>query len=140
MRSLRLVALLAIPAQVAFSQQPGRQGAPLPLEEAISVARKNNPLFLQTENSLRIQDAQVRQAYGALLPRADAGFNTRWQQGGTQYFQGVAIGGSNPDVYNSSYSKGSTAAGTSATRFGASRPPRPVMRRSRRTIRSPTRR
>lgn len=104
MRSLRLVALLAISAQVAFSQQPGRQGAPLSLEDAIGTARKNNPLFLQTENSLRIQDAQVRATYGQLLPRADAGFRTGWQQGGTQYVQGVAIGGGSTDAYNSSYS------------------------------------
>src|SRR5262245_35935732 len=104
MRSLRLVALLAIPAQVAFGQQPGRQGSPLSLEDAIATSRKNNPLFLQTENGLRIQDAQVRQTYGALLPRADAGFRTQWQQGGTQYVQGVAIGGGSTDAYNSSYS------------------------------------
>ena len=64
MRSLRLVALLAIPAQVAFAQQTAPRAGSLSLEDAIATARKNNPTFLQTENGLRIQDAQVRAAYG----------------------------------------------------------------------------
>src|SRR5262249_19306099 len=106
MRSLRLVALLVLPAQVAFAQQPAARGRALSLEEAISTARKNNPIYLQTENGLRIQDAQVRAAYGQLLPRASVGFNTSYTQGGTQYYQGVALGGGSTDNYSSSYSVG----------------------------------
>ena len=75
MRSLRLVALLAIPAQVALAQQPSK-GAPLSLEDAINTARRENPQLAQTKNNLRSQDAQVRAAYGQLMPRVDAGFNT----------------------------------------------------------------
>src|SRR5262245_22748523 len=117
MRSLRLVALLAIPAQVAFAQQPAARGGALSLEDAISTARKNNPLFLQTENGLRVQDAQVRAAYGQLLPRASAGFDTRYQQGGTQYYQGVALGGGSTDAYNSSYYVGLNYDVTAAIRY-----------------------
>ena len=106
MRSLRLVALLAIPAQITSGQQPGQPGASLSLEEAISIARRNNPGFHQTENSLRVQEAQVRNAYGQLLPQAFARFDTRWQQGGTQYYQGIALDGGATDAYNSSYSLG----------------------------------
>lgn len=97
MRSMRLVAFLAIPAQIAFAQQqqPAR-GAPLSLEEAIAIARRENPGYLQMRNNLRSADAQVRTAYGQLMPRADASFRTGWQQGGTQYVQGVAIGGEAP--------------------------------------------
>ena len=44
MRSLRLVALLAIPAQIAFGQQtPASRGGTLTLEDAIAIAQRNNP-------------------------------------------------------------------------------------------------
>jgi outer membrane protein len=117
MRSLRLVALLAISAQVAIAQQPAARGGALSLEDAISTARKNNPLYLQTENGLRIQDAQVRAAYGQLLPRASAGFDTRYQQGGTQYYQGVALGGGSTDAYSSSYFVGLNYNVSAAVRY-----------------------
>jgi outer membrane protein len=100
MRSMRLVALLAIPAQLAFGQSPAR--GELTLDEAIATAHRNNPNFLTTENNLRNSVSQVRQAYAALLPSASTNFSTRYQQGGTQFVQGVAIGGSG-DTYQSSY-------------------------------------
>src|SRR5205085_7010929 len=97
MRSLRLVALLAIPAQVALAQQssPSRGGA-LTLEDAISLARQNNPQLSQTRNLVRDANATVRQTYGALMPSASASIGSRYTQGGTQYIQGIAIGGSGP--------------------------------------------
>jgi len=108
MRSLRLVALLAIPAQIAFGQQPSASGPVkvLTLEEAIATAQRNNPALHQTENALRTSDAQVRSAYGQLLPQAGANFRTTFNQGGTQYIQGVPIPGSNGDSYQSGYSVG----------------------------------
>ena len=116
MRSLRLVALLAISAQAAFAQAPTR-GGNLSLDEAIGTARRNNPLYLQTENNLRIQDAQVRTAYGQLLPQASANFRTGWQQGGTQYVQGIALQGAGTDAYNSSYQIGLSYNVTAAVRY-----------------------
>lgn len=107
MRSMRLVAFLAIPAQVAFSQQQQPQrGATLSLEEAIAIAQRESPGFLISKNNLRTQDAQVRTAYGQLLPQSNASLSTRWQQGGTQYIQGVALSGGSTDAYQSSYSIG----------------------------------
>ncbi|HXT14007.1 MAG TPA: TolC family protein [Gemmatimonadaceae bacterium] len=103
MRSMRLVALLAIPAQLAFAQAPAR--SELTLEDAIATAHRNNPNYLTTENNLRNSVSQVRQAYSALLPSANTSFSTRYQQGGTQFVQGVAIGGSG-DTYQSSYQLG----------------------------------
>jgi outer membrane protein len=106
MRSLRLVAFLAIPMQVMIGQQTSTSvPSGLTLEEAIAIARRNNPTFLQTSNGLRTADMQVRAAYGALLPSANTSFSTRYQQGGTQFVQGVQIGGSG-DTKQSSYSLG----------------------------------
>jgi outer membrane protein len=115
MRSLRLVALLAIPAQIALAQQPAR-GTPLSLEDAINTARRENPGFLQTKNNLRVQDAQVRAAYGQLLPQASASFSTGYSQGGTQIIQGVQLPG-NSDSYNSQYRIGLSYNVTSAIRY-----------------------
>jgi len=109
MRSLRLVALLAIPAQAAFGQQPSALQGPdkvLTLEEAIATAQRNNPSLHQTQNNVRNFDAQVRSAYGALLPTANTGIRTTFNQGGTQYVNGVPLPGSNGDYYQSGYSVG----------------------------------
>jgi len=109
MRSLRLVALLAIPAQVAFAQQPSALQGPvrdLTLDEAIATAQRNNPSLHQTQNNVRNYDAQVRSAYGQLLPTASSNIRTTFNQGGTQYVNGVPLPGSNGDYYQSGYSLG----------------------------------
>jgi outer membrane protein len=100
---MSLLALLALPAQLVLAQAP--TSSTLTLEEAIATARRNNPTFLTVENNVRNQTAQVRQAYSALLPNVSSQFSTRYQQGGTQLIQGVAIGGSG-DTYQSSYQLG----------------------------------
>lgn len=110
MRCSRLVALLAIPVQASLAQQAPAPAAPasataLTLEDAITIARRNNPAFLQTSNNLKTADAQVRAAYGGLLPSSNASFSARYQQGGSQYYQGVQLG-SNSDTRQSSYSLG----------------------------------
>jgi outer membrane protein len=102
MRSLRLVALLAIPAQVVFAQQnPTSRGQALSLEEAVQIALQNNPAYQQVKNTLRTADAQVRTTYGALLPTANASIGTRYTQGGTQYQFGLPF--ETPASYQSSY-------------------------------------
>ena len=104
MRSMRLVALLAIPAHVLLAQAPATSGGPLSLEDAITIARQNNPQLAQTRNYVRQADATIKTAYGALLPSASAGVGSSYTQGGTQYYQGVALGGAGPSSYNSNYS------------------------------------
>jgi outer membrane protein len=103
MRSTSLLALLALPAQLVLAQAPASRGAPLTLDEAITTAQRNNPQFQQVKNNLRNADAQIRSAYGALLPSANGSFRTSYTQGGVQYVQGVPISGSS-DSYNSGYS------------------------------------
>jgi outer membrane protein len=107
MRSLRFIALVALPGQIAFGQQasPAASGSSLSLDDAIATAHRNNPAFLQIQNNLRNSQATVRQAYAALLPSSSASFTTRYQQGGTQLVQGVQLGGS-ADTRQSSYQLG----------------------------------
>jgi outer membrane protein len=103
MRSLRFVAALAISAQALIAQQPAGRSS-LSLDEAINIARQNNPNFLTTQSNVRVTTSQIRQAYSALLPSVSSSFSTRYQQAGTQFVQGVAIGGGvSGDTYQSAY-------------------------------------
>lgn len=110
MRSLSLIAVLVIPAQFALAQQsPGTaagSGKALTLDEAITIAHQNNPAFLQIQNSVRTAETNVRQTYAALLPSSNVSFTTRYQQGGTQFFQGAALSSGSADSRQSSYNLG----------------------------------
>ena len=76
-------------------------GAPLTLDEAISLARQNNPTYLSVTNNRRTADAAVRSARGAFLPSADASFGSRYQQGGTQVFNGLNFSNSSATLQSS---------------------------------------
>lgn len=90
----------ALRAQAAPASGPG-----LTLDEAITLARRNNALYLQTSNRRRTADAQVRSASGALLPSVSSSFSSAFQKGGTQYFNGAELNASS-DNLSSSYSVG----------------------------------
>src|SRR5688500_17541441 len=105
MRALILVALLGATGQVAFAQDQAAIGRTLTLDEAITIALQNNPGYLQSVNSERRADANVRSAYGSLLPTSSASFTTSYRQSGQQFFQGVALSNSANSV-GSQYSLG----------------------------------
>ena len=115
-----ILALTALaPCSIAIAQTPATPAsnqlavrvpstaavATLSLDEAIQLAKRNNPLHLSTLNNRSAADAAVRSAYGALLPSADASFSAQRQQGGRQIFNGGSFG-ANSDVNQSSYSIG----------------------------------
>ena len=104
MRSLRYVAALAISAQALIAQQPAGRNT-LSLDEAISIAHQNNPNFLTSQSNVRVATSGIRQAYSALLPSVSSSFSTGYQQAGTQYVSGLALGASG-DTYQSSYRLG----------------------------------
>ena len=108
MRLLRSVAFatLIAPAAVA-AQTPDTAGPPatLTLEQAIALARRNNPLYLQFANNRREADAFVRASDAALLPAVNSAFSTEWSRGGTQIFQGSQLGASS-EYLSSGYSLG----------------------------------
>src|SRR5205085_3827153 len=100
MRLLKPVAFLAllgalspaiVAAQVPSSPTQRSQSTTLTLDEAISLARQNNPLYLTTANERKSADAQVRQAYGALLPSSNAQFYSGYQQGGDIFVNGGSL-------------------------------------------------
>jgi hypothetical protein len=89
---LYLILALLMPAVVSAqtgSTAPAPQRASLSLDEAITLARRHNPVHLATINNRRTADAAVRTANGQLLPSADASFFAQRQQGGRQIFGGT---------------------------------------------------
>jgi outer membrane protein len=107
MRHLLLLGLVAAATQ-ASAQVVQRDSAPptnLSIDQAIDIARRNNPQLLQTLNTRIGAHAAMRSAYGALLPSADASLNAQRQQGGQQIFSGTSLGASS-DVNQSSYQIG----------------------------------
>ncbi len=107
MRLCLVFALLIPGALAAQGAAPASNGATanLSLDEALNLARRNNPNHLATVNNRRTADAAVRSAQGQLLPSADASFNAQRQQGGRQIFGGTSLGASS-DVNQSSYQIG----------------------------------
>ncbi|HVA56609.1 MAG: TolC family protein [Gemmatimonadaceae bacterium] len=106
MRLSLSAALVAFVGQVALAQggtPPSVQD--LTLDQAIALARQNNPTYLQTTTGLRTANAAVRTAYGAFLPTVNSSFGAGYQQAGSQVFQGLTFKGSS-DAVTSNYSLG----------------------------------
>jgi outer membrane protein TolC len=102
MRLALPVAAILLAAQTASAQSTP---ATLTLDEAVQLARRNNPVYLQTVNARRSADANVRQAYATFLPSLNANMSGRLQKTGTQFFQGVPLDNS-ADVVTSGYGIG----------------------------------
>ena len=100
------VCALAVTTAGAGGQEP----ATLTLEEALALARRNNPDYLTQQNDAAVADWTVRAAYGALLPGASASTSFGWQGAGTPrfgIFTGEDVGiGRTTSYYSSSYSLG----------------------------------
>jgi outer membrane protein len=113
-----LVFALAVAAAVApvAGAQSGtvQTGATITLDDAITAARRNNPVYLALANDRRIADAVVRSARGALLPSADASFSSRYQQAGQQVFSGQSFNNRSATL-QSGYSVGLSYRVNSAT-------------------------
>jgi outer membrane protein len=100
--ALALVATAPFAGAQSTTTTRSTSGSLLTLDEAISLARRNNPVFLSQSSNRRTADAAVRSARGAMLPSADASFGTRYQQGGQQVFNGLSFSNSS-DAVQSSY-------------------------------------
>ena len=78
---MRLVAcaLLALAPVVSAAAQSRDSAAVAPilsLEDAISIARRNNPVFLQTRSAQKRAGAALRSSYAVLLPNVSSSFYT----------------------------------------------------------------
>jgi outer membrane protein len=84
--------------------------ANLSLEEAVRIARSNNPLLQADLNNREIADWNIKAAYGALLPTASASSSLSWQGSGEQQFGSVTLSElgfrNQPSYYFSSYRLG----------------------------------
>jgi outer membrane protein len=101
--------LAALAFLLALSPDTHAQTGPtLTLEEAITIARRSNPEFLQQANDLHSANWAVRGAYGSLLPSASVGTTYGYQAAGTARvgnFGDIGVTNST-DYYTSSYSLG----------------------------------
>jgi outer membrane protein len=89
-------------AQLAQAQTPTQAAGPvLPLEEAIRLAVRNNPTFLHSTTARQRAGAQLRSAYGQLLPSVRTSFGSSYREGRPQFFAGQSFG-STSDVLSSS--------------------------------------
>ncbi|MDF1502662.1 TolC family protein [Roseisolibacter sp. H3M3-2] len=104
-----LAATPALPVPPLGAQAPAAPATAaspsLSLEEAIGLARSNNPTYQQAVNNRRRAGAQVRAAYGNLLPNVGTNFSTQYREGRQQFFAGQAFG-AQADQLNSSVSVG----------------------------------
>lgn len=90
---------------VAAALNLGAQGAPtatLTLDQAIEIAGKNNPAYQQALLGRNRAQAQVRAAYGTLLPNADASGSLGFREGRPQNFGGISLGASS-DIVSSNW-------------------------------------
>src|SRR5207302_2170803 len=98
-----ICALLVIgaAAPAVAQSRDSASGPGLTLDDAIQLARRNNPTHLQTTTARSRAGAAVRSAYGALIPTFGSNFGSSYREGRQQFFAGQAFGSSS-DVISSS--------------------------------------
>ncbi len=102
--------VLAIPFLLLATPLVGQQTLPSPLslEDALSLARAESPVYAQARNDLGLADWDVRSAYGSWIPSASIGTSMGWQGVGDQSFGGITAGqlglANQPSYLSSSYS------------------------------------
>jgi outer membrane protein len=114
MRHVLTAALFVAALPIASFAQEQAGGPILTLEEAITIALRNNPTHLQSQTARSRQGASLRSAYGAWLPTVSSSFGTGFRAGGTEIFAGQSIGASS-DQLSSSYSIGVNASWSGAS-------------------------
>lgn len=93
--------ILAAIATTASAQDTAPRTT-LSLNEALEIARRNNPVYLQSITGQTRARASLRSAYGSLMPSADASFGASYREGRPQFFGGVAFGATS-DIVSSSW-------------------------------------
>lgn len=93
----RSTLLLALAMPAAAQARPT-----LTLAQALDLAKRNNPTYLQSVTVQTRAVAAQRAAYGQLLPSADLGFGASYREGRPQFFGGVAFGATS-DIVSSSW-------------------------------------
>ena len=95
-----LLALASAVPAVAQTRDSAAAAPVLSLQDAITIARRNNPIFLQTRSARERAGASLRTSYGVLLPEVNTSFSNAYREGRPQFFGGQAFG-STSDVISS---------------------------------------
>lgn len=95
---LTALVVSSIAATAAAQSAPGT----LTLDDAIGIAKKNNPAYQQQLSGRTRAALALRSAYGAFLPSADASFGAGYRQGKPEFFGGVAFGATS-DIISSNW-------------------------------------
>lgn len=101
MRRLSFAIVFAVSA-VSAAAQVSQVSRTLTLEEAIALAKRNNPAYLQAVNSTRSTALNVRSARAALFPTASSNIGFNWREGLPTIIEGQQFG-SSVDQLGSSY-------------------------------------
>ena len=107
--------LLALAMTALVAQEVPNQ---LTLEDAIRLAKENNPTFLSTQNDVGTADWQVREAYGAFLPTVNAFGSAGYTEAGSQRIGTLDFGVQSTDWYSSNYSLSASWTLNGNTLFG----------------------
>ena len=101
---MRRISLFTVAALAAGSL--GAQGAPrtvtMTLDEAIALARRSNPTYLQSINARKRTTLGMRAAYAAFAPTASSNLGFGWREGRPTFFEGQQVGAAT-DVLSSNY-------------------------------------
>ena len=73
-------------------------GPTLTLDEAVAIARQNNPTFQTAVNQRRRAGAALRASYGDLMPSMNTSVGTQYREGRQQFFAGQAFGSSSDQL------------------------------------------
>lgn len=85
--------------QVASAQTPSpAQGQLLTLNDALTLARRNNPTLQNAINARRTASANVRAATGAFLPNLNTSLGGGYREGRQTFFQGQGFGSTNDQL------------------------------------------
>jgi outer membrane protein len=76
----------------ALAQAPATAPATLTLDQALAIAKRNNPAYLQVQNARVRSAAQRRTAYGALIPSVNSSFGIDFREGRQQVIAGQLFG------------------------------------------------
>lgn len=91
--------LALVPSGAPLRAQPAPGGARvLTLDEALVLARQNNPAFQNARNARRTAAAAVRSATGAFIPSLSTGFGGGYREGRQTFFQGQGFGSTNDQL------------------------------------------
>ena len=96
-------------AAMAGAQQPEIPAGPrtLSLEAASALAREHNPTLAEHANDARVASANLRSAYGDLLPTMNVSNSLGYTASGERRIGSVTLG-DQPSVYSSSFNVGAS--------------------------------